>query len=523
MISRLLSFFYLKINDADLRHKARHSQSLCYALFVLLVLTVQPLQAQPNALQASEKASRHALIIAIGKYANPQVTPLLGTRHDVESAKKMAASMGVPASSMAVLLDNAATAPAIKSELSKLSAKTKAGDRVFIYFSGHGTRFKDESAGGCVEALLAHDGGILTNNDMAELLKPMSELADKILVFYDACHSGGVLTASPFRARALGPDLPPLTAKFTPGSDVSCNVPVNIKTRNLTVEAVKKGTLPTDIVHISSSAHNEASFDEANGGGLATQYFRDCMLGEAKDLDRSGAIGIDEIRLCAQKKVNERISLYDNLRPHNFQLTGNVQFVPAWFNTAPPQAIAAVAQEVKEMMTPPVQAPPPVKELSQEEALAQIFAQRNAKTKVELKLDKTKLKVGSDFLNFSVSSESPGYVYAALLGSDSKSLYLVFPNELDKNNRIDKKQTINLPRPDWRLRASGPVGKSKLLVIVSDQPRDLSQLESTKIGPFVTNLNDANGRAKLGWFFTNGPRNASDSFGAAMGEFEEIK
>ena len=86
-------------------------------------------------------------------------------------------------------------------------AQVQPGDRVFLYFSGHGTRFYDEAAAGCVEALLAHDGGAagtITNREMAQLLAPITRKTDKLFVMYDACHSGGVIAQDPAaRTRSL--------------------------------------------------------------------------------------------------------------------------------------------------------------------------------------------------------------------------------------------------------------------------------------------------------------------------------
>jgi len=46
---------------------------------------------------------------------------------------------------------------------------------------------------GCVEALLAADSQTITNQRMAAILKPISDKTDKLFVFYDACHSGGIV------------------------------------------------------------------------------------------------------------------------------------------------------------------------------------------------------------------------------------------------------------------------------------------------------------------------------------------
>ena len=135
-----------------------------------------------------------------------------------------------------------------------------------------------------------------------------------------------------------------LRPKFAAISE-ECGRPVNVKTRNLLVELNDKGTLPQDVIHISASRDNEISFDDELKGGLATQFVRDCMLRDAVDLDKSGAISMEEIRQCAQTKINQRMQNDANYKPHNLMLSGNVGFVPAWFSQAP-MAAAPVAAPV---------------------------------------------------------------------------------------------------------------------------------------------------------------------------------
>ena len=168
-----------------------------------------------------------------------------------------------------------------------------------------------------------------------------------------------------------------------------------------------------------------------------------------------------------------------------------------------------------------------------------MFDQRDAKRRVQVTAVKDKLKIGQDVLDFSVQSDRAGYVYVALAGSDNKALYLLFPNDLDQNNRIEAGQKIQLPRPNWRVKAAGPVGTDNLLVMVADAPRDLTTLAANKAGPFVSSFNDAQGRAKLGALMTtsqlvvnqsclnvvtrrNNPL-CSDAYGAAMMAIEETK
>jgi hypothetical protein len=455
--------------------------------------------------------------------------------------------------------------------LRELNEKVLDGDRVFIHYSGHGTRYNDPASGGCVEALLAYDGGqtgLLTNREMSDLLQPITSKTDKLFVMYDACHSGGLVNIPPqMRTRGLANlnDEGLLRPKFA-GISEECGRPVNVKTRNLVVELNNKGTLPQDIIHLSAARDNEISFDDEIKGGLATQYMRDCMLRDAVDLDGSGAISIDEIKQCAQEKINKRMQNDPNYKAHNLMLSGNAGFVPAWFSQAQ-IASAPLMQPVALVSTPavpgasvatptkppvvapaapvavvpapsqaPVAAPPA---LTGEQALRQMFEQRDAKRRVQVSLAKTQLRIGQDALDFSVQSDKPGYVYVALAGSDNKSLYMLFPNDLDQNNKIEAGQTLQLPRANWRVKAGGPVGNDNLLVLVTDGPRDLTQLSASKAGPFVASLNDADGRAKLGALMStsrmvtsqacqsnatrkNNPL-CSDAYGASMLTVEEIK
>ena len=519
------------------------------------------------------RINRHALIIGIGRYADPTTPSLPGTRLDKESATQMAQAMQVPPSNIRYLQDEQATGANIRQALQDLTDRVQDGDRVFIHYSGHGTRYNDPAVGGCVEALLAYEGGsssLITNHEMADMLKTITNRTDKLFVMYDACHSGGVVqAASSVRTRGFSNrnDEGLLRPKFASISE-ECGRPVNVKTRNLVVEAAAKGALPQDIIHVSASQNNEISFDDELKGGLATQYMRDCMLREAKDLDNSGAISMDEIRQCAQEKIDKRMGNDANYKPHHLMLNGNAAFVPAWFSqtnavalaVAPPVAAPALVASPAKIppvalpVAPPVPAPAPVaapapapapvavappKPLSGEQALRQMFEQRDAKRRVQVSLSRDRLKIGQDAFDFSVQSDRAGYVYVALAGSDNKSVYMLFPNDLDKDNKIEAGQQLLLPRPSWRVKADGPVGTDNLLIMVADAPRDLGALSGNKAGPFVASLNDAQGRAQLGALLTTASTGnsqtcagtasrkknplCSDAYGASMVSVEEVR
>ncbi|MEY4295685.1 MAG: hypothetical protein RLY82_1373, partial [Pseudomonadota bacterium] len=153
------------------------------------------------------RSNRHALIIGVGRYGDPSIPPLPGAQVDKESATQMAMAMQVPANNISYLHDENATGDGIRNAIRALNDRVADGDRVFIHYSGHGTRSKDPNGEGCVEALLAYEGNynaMITNKEMASLLSPITNKTDKLFVMYDACHSGGVISnASTTRTRGF--------------------------------------------------------------------------------------------------------------------------------------------------------------------------------------------------------------------------------------------------------------------------------------------------------------------------------
>jgi hypothetical protein len=63
-----------------------------------------------------------------------------------------------------------------------------------------------------------------------------------------------------------------------------------------------------------------------------------------------------------------------------------------------------------------------------------------------------------------------------LAGTDASHFYLLFPNALDNNNRIEANKLVELPRKGWHITADGPAGVDHIVTLVSPTPRDLSKL-----------------------------------------------
>lgn len=458
----------------------------------------------------------HALILAAGEYTTPGITPLKGVVHDVQTATEIASRLGVPEANMTVLQNQALTLDGIRKALSNLQERVTPGDDIFVYYTGHGARqlIQDSKGNRCSESLVTIDGFAFSDQELSENLDRLSSTAKKIIVFFDSCHSGGVATRS-----SKMTDLVPKTTTL-PGEGKSCSVPVNLLKRSITAKSKTAGSGGQNYVYIAAARDDEVAFDNPRSGGLASQSWLECLKGEARDSDRSGGLSARELVACAQKKVNEKIGSRPNIKPHNITITGNSDLVLSYVDTSPepapvasapatpaatatassapamsPQAVAS-APVPPALTVPQTQAPafaasqPAPMKVAPLSTLNDIYQSRDDRRLVKVSAEKTSLKINQDRFDFSVSSRESGYLYILMAGSDGETFDVLFPNQIDADNRIAAGETLSLPRASWRLTAGGPVGKNTILAIVSDGPRDYASLKATKAGPFsVINVN----------------------------------
>ncbi|NDD15071.1 MAG: hypothetical protein EB072_21185, partial [Betaproteobacteria bacterium] len=385
--------------------------------------------------------------IGIGEYSQAsQTSALPGVPKDMENARKMARAMGIDDKAIIELRDSKATKANIISALERLRAQVQAGDRVLIYFSGHGTRYGAGEK--CVEGLQTYSVGafteadVLSEEDLARYTYPISEKADKLITLVDACFSGGVLGAA--KTRSLIADLG-IRPKVSSNAS-SCSVAVNHRnTRSFEPAMLRLGAAKENFVQIAAANYNEVSWDFPEFGGLVTHSLSQCLLGEAKDLDRSGAISLDEVRRCAQTKVDQTMTPFANrgMLSSTIQVRGTRNLIvvqdppkpiqvaevpklpsppaqlPASVPNAPPDSTKApepsspASQPVKPAVTESLAERPPEKALSSLATLRDIYEQRNGRLKLDVTAPK-QLTINKDPFTVSVRSNTDGYLYAVM-------------------------------------------------------------------------------------------------------------
>jgi hypothetical protein len=156
--------------------------------------------------------------------------------------------------------------------------------------------------------------------------------------------------------------------------------------------------------------------------------------------------------------------------------------------TAPPEATPVappVAQVVEPPVTPPATPPATPAAFDPAAALRTVVAGASAERTVKVETGSPRLRINKDLLNFSLTASHAGYVYVHMVGTAPNNFFMLFPNEIDKNNKIKAGETFKLPRK-FKLAIEGPAGQDHLLVILSDVPRDFSALGKLKDNTFLT-------------------------------------
>ncbi len=438
----------------------------------------------------SALAVSHALIMTIGDYEGG-VTPLAGVSRDAESARTIAKRMGVKDENILQLHDRQLTAEGMRKAFDTLISRIGNNDEVFVYYSGHGGRqYVKDPDERCAESLITVDGGGFIDAELEQKLKSIAEKARRLVVFLDACHSGGATK----RAVTEGKPVRFVPKYWSKGKADACARPSNIITRSLSAKTRALGSGAQNYVFIAAAKDSEVSLDEPAKGGLATQAWLKCMSGEARDANGSGGISAEELRDCAQQRINTTVDGVPGIEPHHIQIAGN--------------ANAVMLMKEAEAKTDAV---------NPYDTLQDIYSGRDDRRLVTLAAKRPSLQIGKDKLEFSLTSSHAGHVYILMTGSDGKEFDLLFPNALDKGHYLEAGETLLLPAPNWQITAQGPKGKDHLLAIVSDAELDFSGLGAKAAGPFSVIDADSESVRDI-QTVTSGKRQAGCGSGAAREE-----
>jgi len=129
--------------------------------------------------------------------------------------------------------------------------------------------------------------------------------------------------------------------------------------------------------------------------------------------------------------------------------------------------------EPRVTQAPPPPPPPPPAPRTPLDSLQSLAAGAAPGFDVTATPKKPEVAIGKDKLAFEVRSKREGFVYVFLLSSGGE-MFLLFPNLLDKYNKITANSPLSLPRASWPMDAGGPAGTNQFAVLVSQHERDFS-------------------------------------------------
>lgn len=239
----------------------------CWFLSVLLVC-----------MSMDVSATRRALVIGIGPYPESSGwAPIHGDK-DVPTVVSMLQQKDFKRSDIITLVNEQATAEAIRNAFATLLQQSQKRDFVYIHFSGHGQRITDtngDETSGYDEAWVPYDaplsykaaegfifkrGGYsgqnhLIDDELNEFLYNLRQKVGddgKIIVVADACHSGGA-------TRALHDDEeePPVIR----GVKDDFIIPAGVRTAPV-------GGHPLAWIYISACKSNQCNYEYQGVGSL---------------------------------------------------------------------------------------------------------------------------------------------------------------------------------------------------------------------------------------------------------------
>jgi hypothetical protein len=455
-------------------------------------------QILTTGVRSTRLPSNHALIITVSEYPR---SPLPGVATDRALGIEMAQRFGVPAKNIVELSEQQVTREGLARALQDMNQAMMPGDKLFIYYSGHGARFFNKDTKQCEESIVMQDMHLVTKNEFAQMIRPLSQKADKTIVMLDSCHAGGVAQTASTRSMSGMGEMRP---KFSPeASSAQCSQAVNVGAFSQS-RGIDLGTTDNNIVILAAARKNEVAWATSHGSSL-TYNFEQCLNGGATDSDRSGSISMQELTDCVQARLDKTQD--ESIRQHA-TLAGNATLVPAFSGLptdtagAAPGGAPSAGPSPGGVHTPGVDTPG-VDTLA---TLNDIYHQRDDRWDVKVKLDQPTLKIGSN-LALSVRSNRDGYVYVFYRGTQPDSFYLLFPNQLDSSNVLAANYELRLPRENWTVTALGPRGTDHILVMVTESARDFSSLSLpaeyvSASGPFDKIRPTAQAAARIGQIAT---------------------
>ncbi|HEV7318324.1 MAG TPA: caspase family protein [Ensifer sp.] len=441
------------------------------------------------ALAAPASARDRALLVGVGNYQNlsPKFT-LNGPKNDLVAMQTLLVDkLGFDASSIRVLKDEQATRAEILSSMNTwLVDETEPGDRVYIYFSGHGLQVKDadgDEEDGLDEALAPFDiaegetdwQGVILDDDIDQVLERLDGRAVTMVI--DACHSGTI-------SRSLSDDIATGIegARFLPRPNAK---PVEqTLTRGLRIDlaVVDKPTLvETGVTAWSAAAPYQVAWDDVrlpvkDRHGVFTSAFVAGQMSNAADANGNGLTSNAELLEYVKAQSSAYCASQDkcgNLDPQleaKAQTLGDSVVVPEKHEAGVDGQARYQKSEGQETDHPAYQ------DANAVDSVSDIIGKTETGD-VEVSIDRPMTMKAGEAFKLTVASENGGNLLLFDINSQGKTTQ-IFPNEFARKI-TPLAPGVPLTLPDeyygFDFEAAGE-GESAFVAFVVDDAVDLSEV-----------------------------------------------
>jgi metacaspase-1 len=429
-------------------------------------------------------AKDKALVIGIGKYEHAR--NLRGPKNDVLAITDMlVGQLNFNKSDIKVLQDNLATKTGILEAIdSWLINGTRPGDRVFIYYSGHGEQLADQSGDEFEdhmdEAIIAYDSAAnhkswLLDDEVSSKLEKLN--GRQIMAIFDSCHSGSITRAG-FSDANLD------FAKKTPGWDSDTAITRGFQ--QVTKHQKEGGFIDGNhqaIAFFAVAPQQEAIDDWksepgrphgvfteaiAKGAKGAADYNHDSEVSYAELLDytrqQSEKYCQDYMKGCSGNNLTPMLEIPASMRSADFKSFGRFSFEPIKPSAQADKPPTAIGEQVK----------PPVSQ-----TIAAALPYRNDAGLRLAMIPDSRLRLRED-VSYKIYSPRAGQLLVFDVSADNTVTQL-FPNQLKSENPIEACRKLTLDQgiqagieiqiPDkncmnFTFQAQEPIGKGKIVAIL---------------------------------------------------------
>ena len=403
-------------------------------------------------------AADRALIVGVGDYA--QVSDLPGIDLDVRMMEEAAERLGFR--EIRTLLDREATYDSFKTLFERwLIGGTRAGDRILLYFSGHGGCVADQDgdeADGKDEVLVLHDthvrGGRMENalrdDEFNALLKRLP--GRHVLVLIDACHSGtshkgfnlsGNRSLGARKIRVSGERWETFTKTDTELLDCRQRQ-TGRRDKAFEVTDTDQGESERQNMAFLAAAEDHEVALATGKGSLFTLGLRMAIDDATSERE---SLNLSRLRDRVANFIRESIDSGDvRGTVHHPQLGGDLDF-PLRLNT-PRAGGGPVWRQLAEL------------------------ADRSDIARLDIEANRGRFRVG-DELVLTIEIPHAGYLNVVNVGSHDSATVL-FPNRHHRDNYVQEGR-VRIPTPEMRFRiqAAEPTGPSLNVVFLTERRIDL--------------------------------------------------